>query len=420
MKSQPLISIFGNHPALSLAELLSRYELQANAVLTVTDQGACFHGSKLVRIDDLGGTMKIAGFLFRLPAPYTEDQITDALADYLVSNCADRKEIVFAVSYHDNAGEPLDSKYICQGIKQRLKGKLSAKIRYILPGEGPALSTAQVAYNQLAQADVSHSEFVLLPSGTETLIGRTEAIQDIAAYVARDENRPHRISSEGMMPLKLAQILINLATPASMAQKSTGLLVDPFCGSGTILQEALRLGYDVFGSDLSNQAIKTSDSNIRWFLKHHGKKLTTRAQFLAYDARKIHEALGDESTDVVVSEGYLGTMFSRHPTKTQLEQETDAHVSLYRSAFTSIYRILKPGGRLVMTLPYYLEKRVSIYEQLLDALQQIGYNQKSLLPDSILSTSPAYRNQLTGLQTCIYHRPSQIVGREIISLTKSA
>jgi tRNA G10 N-methylase Trm11 len=63
----------------------------------------------------------------------------------------------------------------------------------------------------------------------------TIACQDIDAYTKRDTSKS-RDMVVGMMPPKLAQIMINLATEGRKE-----IIYDPFCGLGTILIEAANM-----------------------------------------------------------------------------------------------------------------------------------------------------------------------------------
>src|SRR3989344_5585326 len=79
-----------------------------------------------------------------------------------------------------------------------------------------------------------------------------------------------------------------------MTQKT---LLDPFCGMGTILAEALLLGWQVIGSDQSEEVVVKAQANLRWLgLKTH--KLFTS------DATHISEKV--ESVDAIVTEPFMG------------------------------------------------------------------------------------------------------------------
>ena len=80
-------------------------------------------------------------------------------------------------------------------------------------------------------------------------------MQDIESYTKRDRERPKRDAKVGMLPPKLAQIIINLAAGQLPEEKLQNIcdiplgepiprrllgqtVLDPFCGTGVILQEA--------------------------------------------------------------------------------------------------------------------------------------------------------------------------------------
>jgi len=65
-------------------------------------------------------------------------------------------------------------------------------------------------------------------------VAQTVWIQDIESYTERDIDRD-RSMTVGMMPPKIAQIMISLGTQG----KKDTVIWDPFCGLGTTLIEAL-------------------------------------------------------------------------------------------------------------------------------------------------------------------------------------
>lgn len=62
------------------------------------------------------------------------------------------------------------------------------------------------------------------------------------------------------LPAKLARCMVNLARP-----KENDLLVDPFCGTGSILIEAGLIGCQVLGLDVSEKMIKGTRENLRFY-----------------------------------------------------------------------------------------------------------------------------------------------------------
>lgn len=73
-----------------------------------------------------------------------------------------------------------------------------------------------------------------MPDKNGFIVAETVWIQDIEGYSQRDMER-ERSMTVGMMPPKIAQIMINLGTKGDKNRA----LWDPFCGLGTTLIEAL-------------------------------------------------------------------------------------------------------------------------------------------------------------------------------------
>ena len=94
----------------------------------------------------------------------------------------------------------------------------------------------------------------------KVFVAKTLTVQDFEDYGRRDYQRPVRDEKQGMIPPKVAQIMLNLS------DCSTGdTILDPFCGIGTLVQEGLLLGYRMIGSDINKIAIKGSEQNLEWF-----------------------------------------------------------------------------------------------------------------------------------------------------------
>ncbi|MFA7088170.1 MAG: hypothetical protein WC146_02410, partial [Patescibacteria group bacterium] len=129
--------------------------------------------------------------------------------------------------------------------------------RFVVSRE-KTLSSVVVTQNKLLKNGI---EIVLASDGDDILIGETLGVQMFKDLSLRDYGRPARDDLSGMLPPKLAQIMINLA----QITDENAVIVDPFCGSGTVLSEAAVMGYkNLFGSDISFKAIEDSRRNISW------------------------------------------------------------------------------------------------------------------------------------------------------------
>ena len=95
--------------------------------------------------------------------------------------------------------------------------------------------------------------------------------------------------------------MINLAD-APFASK----ILDAFCGSGTILTEAIAMGYkNIFGSDLSERAIEDTETNIQWYLQEKNLNDIKYKLFLS-DAANLDNVIEKNSIQAIISEPYMG------------------------------------------------------------------------------------------------------------------
>ncbi|MDO4741890.1 MAG: DNA methyltransferase [Candidatus Saccharibacteria bacterium] len=128
----------------------------------------------------------------------------------------------------------------------------------VLENKSAVLSTATSLHNGLAGKNERKIELIKLNEEWYKVIG----VQDIDAYAGRDQARPSRDAKVGMLPPKLAQILINLCGELPEGAR----ILDPFCGTGVVLQEALLMGYRAYGTDINERMVEYSKKNLEWLL----------------------------------------------------------------------------------------------------------------------------------------------------------
>jgi len=89
--------------------------------------------------------------------------------------------------------------------------------------------------------------------------GKITEVCDYEKIEKRDMGKPVRRNELSISP-RLAKILINLS---QVNENET--LLDPFCGIGVVLQEALLQNIKVVGIDVDKKAVIGAKQNLKWF-----------------------------------------------------------------------------------------------------------------------------------------------------------
>ena len=234
--------------------------------------------------------------------------------------------------------------------------------------------------------------------------------QNITAYTERDQARPARDAKVGMLPPKLAQILINLCGPLPEGAR----ILDPFCGTGVVLQEAAIMGYIPYGTDLSERMIEFSKKNLNWlFNERNSKRFKIKPELiLKKDAILDKLAVGDATTfqwegqiDAVAFESYLGAPMSKPPVDIKFKTEKAKCREIALGFLKNITPLIKSGTPIVMAVPAWLrETGKYAHMNVLDEIQEMGYNFEKF--------------QDLSQSDLLYFREGQIVAREIIVIRK--
>jgi len=242
--------------------------------------------------------------------------------------------------------------------------------------------------------------------------GITVTMQDISAYGSRDVGRPSRDTKSGMLPPKVAQVMVNLSQVSSDEK-----LLDPFCGSGTILQEAALIGVQhLQGSDISAKAVADTEENFAWLTQHLPETRDAVCAVRLLDAAQLEPTYGRSSVDVVVTEPYLGPPQRGTPQGRVLLPLVSALSRQYTTWLQSIAHVLKPNGRAVMVWPFFRVEPQGYFLQLQKAAHDAGFT--IVVPPKQLLDASWFRSTPRG--SVLYSRPDQIVGREIVVLQKRA
>lgn len=391
--------ILGREPELSVAELEAVAKSWLGVVTVVSKDAAILkHEQPLPEraLDLLGGSIKQAILVERWPL--IQNLVTTLIerltVDWAEKLFVDGGRIEFGMSVY-GASNSERAAANRQGL--RLKKELvqtGRPVRYVISHE-PQLSAVMVKKNGLLKKG---KELIIVKTAQEVIVGVTTAVQDYEAYGLRDFGRPAANAKSGMVPPKLAQMMLNIANVNEQT-----VLLDPFCGSGTILQEAVMLGVkEIFGTDTDPRAVKDSQENLRWLFKEYPNVQAT-VEITSRDAQHINVA-----ADVIVTEPYLGKPLRGHEPQPWLHQQAKEVQTLYLRCFEQWAARLKPGSRVVMIWPEYVFPGGNIIVDIEQAVENLGFRQ-----ERILSAISASVLQIENPSVLTYARDDAKVRRQI-------
>jgi tRNA G10 N-methylase Trm11 len=394
------LAILGRQPALGLAELESLYGPsivrpieQTAALIDVAPQD--------INFDRLGGSVKLAKVLTTL-------SVTDwrEIESYLVKSVPTWAELLpkgkLQLGLSAYGLRVNTDMMLATGLSLKKAIKKTGRPVRLVPNKEIELNSASILHNNLTGP--TGWELLLVHCGQQTIIAQTVSVQDIDSYTIRDRERPMRDARVGMLPPKLAQIIINLAAP-----NKNDVVLDPFCGTGVLLQEALLMNCGVYGSDIEPRMIEYTHKNIEWlkssepwFARNIDVDGPGHVFLEVQDATSFQN---HDVIDVIASETYLGKPFTSLPSSEVLNQTASDCNLIIKKFLVTVRAQLARGTRLCLAVPAWQIRRGQFkHLPLLDSLRELGYNR--------ISFEHARADDL------IYFRADQIVARELLVLQK--
>jgi tRNA G10 N-methylase Trm11 len=392
------IAILGRQPALGMAELEAVYG--APNTRWFSDQAAIVETDTFL-IDHLGGTQKAGQVVAELRGDWRQVSMK-IVQEYSQLWAKHEGKITLGISAYGFSGtSSRDIQKTGIVLKQKLKNS-GVSLR-LIPNPEPALNTATSHHNKLGLSSNKVELLVVRNRDGKVIVAESTGTQNITAYTKRDQNRPKRDAFVGMLPPKLAQIMINLAEHGEIANEQTKTLrlLDPFCGTGVVLQEAALLGYQVYGTDLADKMIDYTRTNLEWLAQTH--HIDTHVDLHQADART---AQWQQPIDVVACESYLGQPFSAPPSPSKLTEVRGNCNQIISEFLKNIGTQLAPNTPLCVAVPAWRSSDGSFaHLPLINSLDQLGYmrHQFKNVKDSDL----------------LYYRENQVVARELLVLVKT-
>lgn len=394
--------VFGNHPRLSLAEFRCVKDrllppiICGNAAIV---QDEAWNGELLM--NRLGGTVKLGDIIGNLPLETLDaEAILEVVRTYLPPHSFDFGMSLFG------GGRGAKNRFHKLPIQLKKAFKHAGfSTRWVSGEHGSELSPAAVAKLKLTTHGL---DLCLFAHGETIFIGKTSDVQAADAWSLRDYGRPARDDRNGMLPPKLARMMVNLANIPHQ-----GTVLDPFCGGGTVAME-VALASDakhIISSDVEDKQIADTLQNLAWLEEERILRTEDAGRFHTFqsDARNIGSHLPSEQVDAIITEGYLGPPLRGHERLEDIERNARAVEKLWADSLRAFYPLLSTHGRIVGIWPAYKTSQGMARVDLTDQLSFLGFRLVEPLTDWEPSHGPL-----------LYMRPDQHVARRIVILEKTS
>lgn len=332
------IFVLGRNPLLSTAEILSYFEreginvkessIESNALLADIEKQ--IDAGKI--IGKLGGTIAIGKVLISGEAEKALDEIAKKTIYFEREN-----KVIYSVLNFADEGRFLQT---LDAVKENFRNE-RLKARYKGVSGTIKLQNGRIARGspeKILLRDMNY--FVFEDKKKKELnFGLLEASYDSAEAEKKDMEKPYRREELAISP-RLARILINLS---QVREKET--LLDPFCGIGVIVGEALLEGINAVGVDIDGNAVNNARRNINWLKNNY--KISSQFKIINDDSRKAKVA----EVSGIATEPHLGRLMKSIPTKEQAEQISMEFEDLMIDVLNNLKKSLKKGAKIAFTSP---------------------------------------------------------------------
>ncbi|MFA6194603.1 MAG: hypothetical protein WC719_02565 [Patescibacteria group bacterium] len=388
--------VLGTNSALSAAELAAVMDFNEPRLLAtdflVVDSPREINAENLIK--RLGGTIKIGRIEAEIKSG-DDKNLEAVLRKMALARRQAGTGSKFNFGFSDYGKRAFNKKDLGLKLKKYFSEE-NVSSRFVISRE-KTLSSVVVAQNKLLKNGI---EIILAGDGDNIIIGETLAVQPFKDLSLRDFGRPARDDMSGMLPPKLAQIMINLAQVDDL----NAVLIDPFCGSGTVISEAVMMGYKhLFASDISAKAVEDTRRNVNW-TKELYKIEEVKLKLFVKNTLDLSKFIKGDSVEAIITEPYLGPQRGLIAFKTVISNLEE----LYSGSLKEFHKVLQSGGRVVMIWPMFYGQRPMTPDY-------SGFKLLNMIPESLRESEFIKKHNR---ETIIYGRPGQKVYREIAVLEK--
>lgn len=305
-------------------------------------------------LERLAGVHKVATAITNGPAAWAE--AADRLETFLESFDSDFN---FSVSlYTPDPPEKQEYEELLSAVLSSVRDAGFRKANLVRARDGTEVPGRDVISRNLL-------DFVVIRLGEEYWVGATSFVPDTEEFLVRSKERPV-VSSEISISSRLARLLLNLA-----GVKKGDLLLDPFCGAGTIIAEAVTLGANCIGVDRSRNRIENTKRNLEWLSRALGQSDQT-CSLVVGDAMRLERVLGDTVVDKIVTEPILLPRLNFAPNVDRAKKMIRSSSALYSEALYSMSGAIKRGGRIVIVTPSLRTDKGRDISVVLENLEEVG------------------------------------------------
>ncbi|MHA2433905.1 MAG: TRM11 family SAM-dependent methyltransferase [Candidatus Thorarchaeota archaeon] len=258
-----------------------------------------------------------------------------------------------------------------------------------------------------------NAELLALLMEDTLYIAKTIAVYDSTLQRYRDETRPF-MSAEISTSPKICRTLLTLS-----GARPGDTVLDPFCGTGTLLMEAAMLGMKCVGIDIEQSMVKGAGQNLKWLGSGLGEWIDFK--LIKGDARNTAKLI-EGQVDAVAFEPHLGPIYSERPSLEDATASVDELTQLYRDVLESLESCLRPGGRIAMTLPVVNTTEDQVSVDLASMMRGTGFVVFKLLPrDAFVESTPKHQQLqvIPERSTLPERKRGQIVERNVVMLGKT-
>ena len=375
-------------------------------------------------IEDLGGTIKIGEAKAKFPtlvvkeaflerSKQAQSQIRETLAlsglvDYMDKSA---EKLFFGVSVYcaEKTFRQLSGviqRFIGSTVKDELAsyGKKSKFMGFSKDRRLAQLSHVEVLKKKLVE---NKAEVLLCIGNEETWVATTIAVHNPFEFQKRDIYKPNQRNIFAIPP-RLARIMVNLSacTPGKT-------LLDPFCGVGTILQEALLEKAKIVGVDVNPWCVKAANENLDWIKREYSLE-DTEFRVVQGDVDRLAQKVGQETVDCIVTEPDLGPALRQVPTGPYALKIIQRLEPLYFTLIEEAYRVLKKGGRLVLVTPYIVTRTgQSVTMPIGEKLEKLGFCRVQPFSKDLFSENTSGLEGLVGAPSLVEVNERHKICREI-------